>query len=166
MLGEFSEYSSVGLQIDNPFSGCSAYEMEVREIRTANEKESAFVVLKELRSHLTFDEFIGLYEAARKADHYTLLAAYEEDSIVGLMGYRVLSDFVHGKHLYIDDLVITENKRSQGLGAQLLTHAEGLAKDLGCRGLRLCTGVENEAGKKFYERHGWTPRALAFKKSF
>jgi len=36
------------------------------------------------------------------------------------MGYRLLHDFVHGRHLYIDDLVVTSRLRSSGLGAELL----------------------------------------------
>jgi GNAT superfamily N-acetyltransferase len=59
---------------------------------------------------------------------------------------------------------VTASHRSQGLGAELLARAEKIARDLDCRGLRLCTGVENERGKAFYEREGWTARALAFKK--
>ncbi len=80
------------------------------------------------------------------------------------MGYRILFDFVHDKHLYIDDLVVASSLRSQGFGKQLLDFAEVEARRLGCRGLRLCTGVENEGGKRFYERSGWAPRALAYKK--
>jgi hypothetical protein len=36
--------------------------------------------------------------------------------------------------------------------------------DQKCDGLRLCTGIENESGKRFYEREGWTLKAVAFKK--
>lgn len=79
----------------------------------------AFPLMKELRTHLTFDEFVKLYDAAQKADGYTLVSVFEENQCVALMGYRILHDFVHGKHLYVDDLVVTEAKRSQGLGENL-----------------------------------------------
>jgi GNAT superfamily N-acetyltransferase len=88
----------------------------------------------------------------------------EDGKVIAVMGYRILFDFVHGKHLYIDDLVTTEACRSKGYGAQLLSFAERKAQRQGCQGLRLCTGVENENGKRFYERHGWNPRTLAYKK--
>lgn len=48
-----------------------------------------------------------------------------------LMGYRVLYDYVHGKHLYIDDLVVNETSRSQGYGASMLEFAEKESKRLG-----------------------------------
>ena len=108
---------------------------------------------------------MSLYESAKEKDGYTLIGAYDGDSCVGVMGYRILYDFVHGKHLYVDDLVVTAAKRSSGIGAELLKFAETIAKEHACKGLRLCTGVENERGRRFYERLGWSPRALAYKKS-
>jgi len=61
--------------------------------------------------------------------------------IVAVMGYRFLSDFVRGKHVYVDDLVSTESARSKGLGAELLKFAEDVAARSGCKSLRLCTGI-------------------------
>ena len=76
----------------------------------------------------------------------------------------MLHDFVHGRHLYIDDLITDPRLRSRGYGAQLLRHAEELAPTLGCHNLRLCTGIENERGKGFYERAGWKLRAVVYKR--
>lgn len=97
-------------------------------------------------------------------DGYEIIAIEAENEILAVMGYRILHDYVHGKHLYIDDLVSTKSYRSEGLGAKLLVYAEELAKELGCKVLRLCTGIDNELGKKFYERNGWSLRAVAYKK--
>lgn len=123
-----------------------------------------YPVLKELRPQLPVEEYLATYAEAHRRDGYELVAAVAGDTVLGVMGYRILYDFVHGKHVYVDDLVATEKHRSRGVGARLLAHAEELARAEGCRGLRLCTGVENEAGKKFYEREGWRARAWAYKK--
>ena len=88
----------------------------------------------------------------------------EGNRLTGYMGGRIITDFVHGRHLYIDDLVVDREARSRGTGSLLLKEAEAWAGREGCRGLRLCTGVENEGAKRFYAREGWTARALAFKK--
>lgn len=80
------------------------------------------------------------------------------------MGYRVLCDFVHGRHLYIDDLVTDENIRSKGYGATLLKEAEKIAQENGCTNLRLCTGIDNDRGKTFYEKNNWNLRAVVYKK--
>ena len=129
-----------------------------------NDLERFYPVMKELRKDLILTDYLNICEKAIATSGYEIVAIEKNDQILAVMGYRVLYDFVHGKHLYIDDLVSTESHRSQGLGAQLLKYAENLAKELNCKGLRLCTGIENELGKKFYEREGWYLRAVVYKK--
>lgn len=138
--------------------------MTAREITAAAELKVAFYIIKELRPHLNFSDYVSIYEQSKTRDEYKLVGLFEGAQCLAVMGYRLLFDFVHGKHLYIDDLVVTSSLRSKGLGKQLLDFAEAAARKLECQGLRLCTGVENEAGKRFYERNGWNPRALAYKK--
>lgn len=123
-----------------------------------------FPLIRELRPHLKEESFRELYAEAHRADRYTLVGLERDGVLVAAMGYRILHDLVHGRHLYIDDLVTTESARSQGIGAVLLRHAEALAKELSCTNLRLCTGVANEGGKRFYERNGWEFRSVVYKK--
>ena len=138
--------------------------MEIKEIKTYEELELVFPILKQLRTDLIFQDYLAIYEQAKQADRYTIVGAFEGSLCIALMGFRVLHDFVHGKHLYIDDLVTTEAYRSVGLGSRMLQFAEEQARLLGCSNLRLCTGVGNESGKKFYEREGWQCRSVAYKK--
>lgn len=126
--------------------------------------DRAFPVMKELRPHLDLEDFKRLVMLAHTADGYRLVAREDRGVIRALMGYRILHDLVHGSHLYIDDLVTTKDSRSQGHGAELLKYAESEARRLGLSGLRLSTGVENEAGRRFYEREGWEFRAVVYKK--
>jgi len=121
-------------------------------------------LLKQLRPHLSFEDFLQTYDEANNSNQFQFIGIEENDHLVALMGYRILFDFVHGKHLYIDDLVSSESHRSKGYGAMLLEHADKIAKENGCSNLRLCTGVENERGKTFYEKNAWQLKALVFKK--
>lgn len=132
--------------------------------KTKAELERCFPVMKELRPHLDFAAFLEIYASAHKADGYEIAAIEREGKILAVMGYRILWDYVRGKHLYIDDLVATATARSQGLGAELLQFAEKVAAENACPSLRLCTGTENEKGMKFYEREGWTKRSFAYVK--
>jgi GNAT superfamily N-acetyltransferase len=123
-----------------------------------------YAVLRELRTELSLPDFHAIYDQAHSRDGFQLVAAVEDEKIAGIMGYRILFDFVHGKHLYIDDLVTTESMRGRGIGAKLLKEAERIAKDHGCVALRLCTGTANERAKTFYQREGWSLRSVAYKK--
>jgi ribosomal protein S18 acetylase RimI-like enzyme len=136
--------------------------VEIKFIESIEESKSVFPIMKELRSHLSEAEYLELLLSA-KANGYQLVGAYEGKNCLGLMGYRTLFDFVHGKHIYIDDLVVTASIRSQGIGAQLLSYAKEIAMSNGCSRLRLCTGNENENGKRFYEKNGWEQRAVVYK---
>lgn len=132
--------------------------------KTESDLERCFPVMKELRPHLNFDDYLSIYEEAHRNDGYQIVAIEENGQILAVMGYRILSDYVRGKHVYIDDLVSSEAVRSKGLGAELLKYAEGIAKNINCNTLRLCTGIENERGAKFYEKNGWIKRAFAYAK--
>ncbi len=138
-------------------------------IKSITDIDSAFTLMLQLRPHISLDQFRTIYQAAHKADEYTLYGYFTNESsksnqLVGLMGIRTLFDYVHGKHLYIDDLVVDEKFRSSGIGKKLLEFSEELARKENCTGLRLCTGVDNKDGMRFYEREKWNQRAVVYKK--
>lgn len=136
--------------------------MNVRELKGGDAAALAFPILRELRPHVDPAAFLEVLE---NAPGYRIFGAFEDGGCVGVLGCRVLLDFVHGRHLYVDDLVVTEKRRSGGVGAQLLAFAAALAREEKCIGVRLCTGTENEGGRRFYERHGYRLRSVAYKKA-
>lgn len=136
----------------------------IRNLDSEQELREAWPVMRELRPHVGLEAFLAMHAEASRRDDYRVAGIRENGSWVALLGYRVLHDLVHGRHLYVDDLVVTESRRSSGLGARLLEFAESEARRLGLSGLRLCTGIENDRGKSFYERCGWKLRAVAYKK--
>jgi ribosomal protein S18 acetylase RimI-like enzyme len=139
-------------------------DLSIRELQSREDRLKCFEVLQELRPTLTWTQFICVSSVAAARDEFALAGLFEGDACVGVIGYRVLYDFVHGKHLYIDDLVVTHRLRSKGAGAMMLAYAERRARELGCDGLRLCTGIENTSAISFYERQGWKAGSIAFKK--
>lgn len=133
-------------------------------VQNHGELQRCYSIMKELRPHLTPEEYINIYEHAHAADGYRIVALEVDGAIVAAMGYRFLWDYVRGRHLYVDDLVTSAAVRSKGYGAELLQHAEHLARDESCQILRLCTGIENQGGIRFYERNGWVKRSYAYVK--
>lgn len=131
---------------------------------TADQLKSFFNLLVELRPQLTWSVFQDIYDQAAKSDSYKLVGLMSKGEIVAVMGYRILYDFLHGKHIYIDDLVTASAHRSKGFGAVLLAFAEQQAAEHQCFNLRLCTGNDNHSGQKFYLKNGWSQRALVYKK--
>lgn len=139
--------------------------MKIHTARTQSDLEKFYPLLTQLRPGLNFESFLDTYYNAQKNDQYELVGFLDEEQVIALIGYRVLYDFVRGRHLYIDDLITNESLRSAGIGASVLKFAEEKARELNCvGGLRLCAVIENERGIKFYEKNGWKARAFAFVK--
>ena len=139
-------------------------QLVTREVDLPQELSQCYEVLKELRSGLSLEDFHLVYSQAKERDQFTLVAIFRGRECIAVMGLRVLYDFIHGKHLYIDDLVVTETQRSKGLGKNLLGYAELLASQQACNGLRLCTGSAALSAQDFYQANGWESRAVVFKK--
>lgn len=127
-------------------------------------EQSFFNLMTQLRPHIALESFRNIVHAAQAESNYQLIGLLDNNELVALMGYRVLTDFVHGRHLYVDDLVTNQKIRSKGFGARMLQQAEVIAQENGCSNLRLSTGIDNERGKEFYLKNGWNLRAIVLKK--
>ncbi len=132
-------------------------------IRTVTLKDPtpAIPVLRELRADLDDATLNARLKATIEAG-YRLIAAYDGDVVVGALGHRLVHDICWGKTLYIDDLVITENRRGTGIGGALLDAALKAAQSLSCDHLRLCSGLTRNNAHRFYEAHGMAGSSKQF----
>ena len=129
-------------------------------VRTLDEPRQASALLRVLRDKLddaTFDHRL----ARAVAQGYRVLAAYDDDRMVGALGYRLTDDLCWGRTFYIDDLVVHPGYRSGGIGAQLLAAAREVAsKD--CDAIRLCSDLTRENAHRFYEANELDRFSLQF----
>jgi len=137
----------------------------LRHADTDNELRACFAVMQQLRPHLQ-DETDFMQRMARmRAQGYRLLAAWRADEPVALAGYRYEENLVHGRFLYVDDLIVTASLRGGQWGAKLLDRLQDLARDAGCARLVLDTGLSNALAQRFYFRQGLLTGAMRFSKS-
>ena len=64
----------------------------------------------------------------------------------------------------IEAVRIRSDLRGEGLGSALLSDVEARARSHGATLLQLTTNTGREASQRFYERHGFTPRHVGFKR--
>jgi GNAT superfamily N-acetyltransferase len=136
--------------------------IEIRPARNESELAACFPVMNALRPLLT-----GAAEMTervlRQFDHgYQLLAAWSENAVVGVAGYRIQENLIRGRFCYVDDLVVAEAERRKGLGARLLDAVAEQARAGGCLWLTLDTSLDNLLGQRFYFRYGMLPSSLRF----
>jgi len=104
----------------------------------------------------TQEELKGLVNS----ESSTLLVAYrgrEADQIIGLLCltiYRVPT----GVRSIIEDLIVDENVRREGVGQALIQYAIGLAREAGAAGITLTSNPQREAANQFYKSVGFELR--------
>lgn len=133
-------------------------------LRVIGEGEIAacFPLMRQLRPHLaSAEEFIGRWRR-QTADGYRLLTIWTGPAPSALAGYRFQESLMHGRFLYVDDLVTDQAERGAGHGRRLLEHLKTEGRAAGCRKLVLDTGLENVLGHRFYYRAGLLAQALRF----
>jgi GNAT superfamily N-acetyltransferase len=136
----------------------------LRHAESESEVAACFPVMVQLRPHLASVEEFVTRVARQRADGYRLLAAWRDGTPVALAGYRLQENLIHGRFLYVDDLVTAESERRGGLGAKLLDAVAEEARRSGCPWLVLDTAIDNVFAHRFYYRQGMLARALRFRR--
>jgi len=86
--------------------------------------------------------------------------AETEGRLCGYLLAAFLFSLEHGGSMAeIDELFVSSEMRSLGVGALLLARAEGELAQRGLVRLQLQVGVANPRGRNFYARHGFRRRA-------
>lgn len=120
-------------------------------------------VHRQLRDQLQAD-YRGILEQVFAGGGRMCVAA-EGDVVTGVAVWRTHVNTVNGLHLYVDDLVTDDNRRSSGVGHVLMDWLEQKARALGCNWFTLDSAVSNAAAHRFYFRERMNIRAYKFAKS-
>lgn len=126
-----------------------------------------YPVLKELRPGLSLENYPALIDTLKK-EGARLIAAFNQNRVcLGVAIYRIHTlTFLNGqKEIYIDDLVVSEMARSQGIGKILMDWLKNEAKALGCVSLSLDSANHRVNAHRFYEREGFEKLITHFRHS-
>ena len=121
----------------------------IREIHSDDDVRRSFAVMRQLRPHLAEEEFLERVRSQRK-DGFRLAVVEEDGEIRAVAGFRIIEMLVQGRHLYVDDLVTDETRRSKGHGGLLFDWLIEEAKRNGCATLELDSGVQRTRAHAFY----------------
>ena len=96
--------------------------------------------------------------------NYRLFVACEGDDVVGTYALLVMHNLAHcgAPSAIAEDVVVTQQRRSQGIGRQLMAHAMAEAARAGCYKLALSSNGKRHAAHAFYEGLGFERHGLSF----
>ncbi|BET13271.1 GNAT family N-acetyltransferase [Pandoraea sputorum] len=133
-----------------------------KHIETPGALHAAYPVMKELRPHLASAEaFVEQVETQRK-ESYRLLGAFDGERLLGLAGYRHVTNLLYGRFVYVDDLVVAADNKRGGAGSQLLNEVKAIAREAGCANFVLDTGLHMPLAQRFYFRNGLLAKGMHF----
>ena len=90
------------------------------------------------------------------ADGYRIAAVFDGDECRACAGYRVMTNLVSGRNVYVDDLVTSEQWRSHGYGRLLNKYLVGVAKKEGCTSVQLDSATHRREAHRFYFRERYS----------
>jgi GNAT superfamily N-acetyltransferase len=101
-----------------------------------------------------------------REDHGALLAEVD-GAPVGALTYSIHPGLYHGgTWALIEELIVTEAARKQGVGHALMEAVVCVFQAAGCREAGVQTGADNEAAKHLYQTHGFTDESLVLELHF
>ena len=139
--------------------------MEIVELRSAAERTEVLPILRQLYPSLDEGRYLALL-AEMIDDGYRQFAVRNEAAeIVAVAGVAVHVNLYYGRHLYIYDLVVKEDARSEGYGGLLMDHVEDIARREGCETAALACDLEREGALRFYESRDYQKPSYAMRKA-
>lgn len=123
---------------------------EVRLATSIAEIQRCLPAILQLRPHLQANSFVRQVQEQKSTGYQ--LAYLQANNIVGVAGFNLAQNLAWGKHLYVADLVIDANMRSQGYGEILFSWLVEYAKSNNCQQLHLDSGVQRFDAHRFYLR--------------
>jgi GNAT superfamily N-acetyltransferase len=108
-----------------------------------------FPTLSQLRPHLEQEKFLAQFHR-QKQNGYQLAFIKVQNQVVAVAGFCISESFARGQSLYISELVVDENMRSQKYGQHIFRWLIEYAKLHHCKQLHLDSGVQRFDAHRFY----------------
>lgn len=93
-------------------------------------------------------------------DRLSTIVILDNDHIVGYLSYKIKKH--HTGKLDVDQLVILEKYRGEGLGKKLMDDAKIIAKENGCDRIELNCWLFNENALAMYEHIGYNRQRIIY----
>ena len=137
--------------------------MDVRPL-TLNDSEQIIALASTINARVSMADLQSRLEEMFHYPTYCCFGLFLEGKLAGITSCWLTTRLYSGKQLEVDNVIISEGYRSQGLGAEFLAWIEEWAKGEGCLTVELNTYVVNASSHKFYFNQGYSILGYHFQK--
>lgn len=115
----------------------------------------------------TAEDYLAAFDRMQAEGNNHLMVGEEAGRIVATFQLSFISGLSHraSRRALIESVRVAADRRSAGIGAQLMAEAERLAREAGCTMIQLTTHKSRDRAHAFYARLGYENSHLGFKKS-
>lgn len=123
-------------------------------------------VLGRTRELADMDRYLAAFDAMQSEGGNRLYVATENGAIIACYQLILMSglSLSASRRAEIEAVRVAASHRGQGLGAALMQDAETRARAAGCALIQLTTNAARTDAHRFYQRLGFTPSHIGFKK--
>lgn len=136
-------------------------EFSLKELSSVEEMLETFDLLKILYPDFTVPRYRELLEEIIPHNYKQLVALYNGE-IVGVSGFWIATKIWSGKYLEMDNVIISRDYRSQGIGDQFVKFLKQRAIEEKCNMMACDVYTDNFKAHKFYMNQGFIPRGFHF----
>jgi GNAT superfamily N-acetyltransferase len=105
---------------------------------------------------------VALRQAIESHDS-AVLVADDDGALIGFItGYQDLHSVRYGHRVWVEDLAVDPERRSEGVGKALLDGAKDWARERGATHLELDSALARTDAHRFYEREGSQYKSFSF----
>ena len=134
---------------------------QVIELTTIDEMMEQFPLIQQLYPDYTIEKYEDLL-AAMLPNNYKQIIVVENGITIGLAGFWIGTKLWSGKYLEMDNVVVHEDFRSNGIGSIMTNYLNQKAIDEDCKMIVLDAFSTNFGAHKFYMNHGFVPKGFHF----
>lgn len=112
-------------------------------------------------------QLAGLQQLLVDSQRACICVARHEEKVVGLCTAQLVISTSQGSYsAWIEDVIVSQQYRGQGIGKALLNHALNWAKQQGATRAQLVLDSQNTAAIQFYQQVGWRETQLWVRQYF
>jgi GNAT superfamily N-acetyltransferase len=119
-------------------------------------------------SVLSLDTAASIYRKMKSYPDYKIHVALAEGRIIGTFALLVMDNLGHcgTPSAILEDVVVGEDLRGQGIGKQMMDYANSLCRQKGCYKMSFSSNINREAAHRFYEKLGFRKHGYSFYVSY